>query len=83
MSFLTLSNAEISFLERKLTWNYYTAVKALLTTKWVELIIKKKFVKTVLNEKSKTFVVYILALQVPQMKIHLLQTAYIIAGNLV
>ena len=33
--------------------------KVLSTTKWVGLINKKEFVKLVLNENSKTFVVYV------------------------
>ena len=45
MPFWTFSNADVSFSERELTRNLYTAAKALPTTKRVELIDKKKFVK--------------------------------------
>ena len=38
MSFLSLSNADIQFAKKELTWRSYTAVKALPTTKRVEII---------------------------------------------
>ena len=41
MSFLTLSNADVQFLKKELTWRSYTTAKALPTTKRVELINKK------------------------------------------
>ena len=63
MSFLTFSNADIQFAKKKLTWRLYTAVEALLTTKWVELIEKKEFAKAALDEESKTFVVYVAAMK--------------------
>ena len=63
MPFLTFSNADIQFAEKKLTWRSYIAAEALLTTKWVELIDKKKFPKRVLDEESETFVVYVAALE--------------------
>ena len=43
LPFLTLSNADVQFLEKKLTWRSYTTAKALPTTKQVELIDKKEF----------------------------------------
>ena len=60
--FLTLSNANVQFIEKELTWRSYTIAEALSTIKWVELINKKKFAKTVLDKKSKTFVVHIASL---------------------
>lgn len=65
MLFLTLSNANIQFTEKELTWRYYIAAKALPTTKWVELIDKKKFAKTVLDKESETFVMHVTALETP------------------
>ena len=62
MPFLIFSNADIQFIEKELTWRFYTTTKALLTTKWVELINKKEFAKAALDEKSKTFVVYVASL---------------------
>ena len=62
MLFLTLSNADVQFVEKELTWRTYTTAKSLPTTKRVELINKKEFVKAVLDENSKTFVVYVTSL---------------------
>lgn len=44
----------------------------------MELIDKKEFAKTVLDESSKTFVVYVVALEA-ETSIHLLRAAYIAA----
>ena len=62
MPFLTLSDADIDFLGRKLWWKIYTNKEALLTTKYVELVGKKKFVVAALDLESETFVVYIVSL---------------------
>ena len=62
MLFLTLSNADIQFVEKKLTWRSYITAKALPTTKRVKLINKKEFAKAVLDEKSETFVVHVASL---------------------
>lgn len=45
MFFLILSNANIQFPEKKLTWRFYTTAKALLTTKQLGVIIKKKLLE--------------------------------------
>ena len=63
MLFLTLSNADIQFVEKELTWRFYTTAEVLPTTKRVELINKKKFAKVVLDEKSETFVVHVSSLK--------------------
>ena len=58
MLFLTLSNADIQFAKKELTWRSYTAAEALQTTiKRVELIDKKEFAKAALNENVEAFVV--------------------------
>ena len=62
MPFLTLSNADVQFVEEELTWRSYTTAEALSTTKRVELINKKEFVKARLDEKSKTFVAHVASL---------------------
>ena len=62
MPFLTLSNANVQFVEKELTWRSYTTAEALPTTKRVELINKKEFAKAALDEKSKTFIVYMASL---------------------
>ena len=65
MPFLTLSNADIQFVGKELTWRSYTIVEALPTTKQVELIDKKEFSKAALDEESETFVVHVAALEAP------------------
>ena len=47
MLFLTLSGADIYFLGQKFRWRTYTIKKALLTTRRIELVGKKKFAATV------------------------------------
>ncbi len=64
MPFLSLSNADIEFAKLgKLTWRTYTAVEALPTTSWVELINKREFARAALDENSETFVIYVSALE--------------------
>lgn len=65
MLFLLFSNVNVEFMEKlgKLTWWFYTAIKALPTTSWVELIHKREFAKAATNENLKTFVVYVVVLQ--------------------
>ena len=62
MPFLTLSNADVQFVKKELTWRSYTTAKALPTTKRVELINKKEFAKAALDENSETFVVHVASL---------------------
>ena len=69
MPFLTLSNADVQFVEKELTWRSYTTAEALPTTKRVELINKKEFAKAALDEKSETFVVHVVSLNLTP-KIH-------------
>ena len=59
MYFLTLSNADIQFSEKELTWRSYIAKKALPTTQRVELINKKEFAKVALNENIEAFMVHV------------------------
>ena len=49
-------------MEEELTWRTYTPAKALSTTKQVELIEKKEFAKAAWDEKSETFVVHVVSL---------------------
>ena len=62
MPFLTLSNADVQFVEKELTWRSYTTAEALLTTKRVELIDKKEFAKAALDKNSETFVIHVASL---------------------
>ena len=59
MPFLKISNADIAFNERTLTWNFYTTNKILPTTEQVQLVDLKEFVIAALDTDSKTFVVHV------------------------
>ena len=58
MLFLTFSNANVQFAEKKLTWRTYTTKKALPNTCQVKIINRKKFAKAALEENVKAFVMY-------------------------
>ena len=62
--FLILSNTNIQFPEKKLIWKSYIAVKALSTTKQIKLMNKNEFAKTTFDVRSKTFVMYVTALEI-------------------
>ena len=73
MLFLTLSNADIKFAKKELTWRSYTTAEALPTIKRVELIDKKEFAKAALNENVEAFVVHVTSFSLylgPTMSIH-------------
>ena len=71
MPFLTLSNVDIQFAEKELTWRIYTTKDPLLTTRRVELIDKKVFAKAALDENIEAFVVYMNSLNLgSKMTIH-------------
>lgn len=57
--FLTFSIVGVLFIERELTWQLYTLSKALPATKWVQIIIAKKFATAALNQTKEDFIVYI------------------------
>ena len=59
MPFLKINNANVAFGERTLTWKSYTTNKVLLTIKQIHLVDSKKFVITVLDTDSKTFIIYV------------------------
>ena len=59
MSFLKISNADVAFGKKTLTWKSYTTNKALPTTKQVQLVDPKEFVIAALNADSKTFIIHI------------------------
>lgn len=85
--FLALSNVNMLFAKRKLTWKLYISAKALLTIKQVKIIDNNKFAKIMFDENSKTFVIYIVALEtfskLVEIMIHLLWAAQITNNNLV
>ena len=71
MPFLTLSNANIQFAEKELTWRTYTTEDALPTTQRVELIDKKEFAKAAFDENIEAFVVHVSSLSLgSKMTIH-------------
>ena len=59
MPFLTLSGADVDFLDRKLRWKTYTIEEALPTTRRVELVGKKEFAAVELDSKHETYVVHV------------------------
>ena len=74
MFFLTLSNADVQFAKKELILKTYTTNKALSTTRRVKLIDQKKFIKAMLDEKIKVFVMYISSLGL-RMTMHLAREA--------
>ena len=50
MPILILSNIDVQFAKKELTWRTYTTKKALPTTSWVKLINQKEFAKAALDE---------------------------------
>ena len=59
MPFLKLSNADISFGKRTLTWKSYITNETLLTTKRVQLVNPKKIFIAALDANSETFVMHV------------------------
>ena len=59
MPFLTLSNANIQFAEENLIWKNYSTNEVLPTTKWVQIINRKEFIKAALNPNKEVFVVHV------------------------
>ena len=70
MLFLKISNANIAFDERTLTWNFYTTNEALPTTKRVQLVDPKKFIIAALDVDSKTFVMHVAIREQEKMSVH-------------
>ena len=67
--FLTLSNANVQFAEKKLTWKTYITKEALPTTHQVEIIDRKKFAKVSLNANVEAFEVHVSSLRL-RMNMH-------------
>ena len=59
MSFLTLSGADVDFLDRELRWRTYTTQAALPTTRRIELVGKKEFAAAALDPKHETYAVHV------------------------
>lgn len=77
MLFLILSNVNINFLELKFFLKTYTFIKAILTTKEVEVVEKKEFVLAVLNSKKKTYVIHMASFASFNSQIYFFQKATI------
>ena len=69
ISFFILSNDNIQFAEKKLTWRIYTIEEAFPTTYQVEIIDRKEFAKAALDENVKASVVHVNSLA-SKMTIH-------------
>lgn len=66
MLFLSLSYANIEFVRSgTLPWRSYDTTEILSTISRVQLIDKHKFAKVALDKSSETFVVHIVALEIP------------------
>ena len=59
MPFLKISNVDVVFGKRTLTWKSYTTNKALPTTEQVQLVDPKEFIIAALDADSETFVVHV------------------------
>ena len=59
MSFFTLSNIEIEFVDCYIYWKLYTFAKVLLTIRRVKLVRKKEFIVAAYYPENEVFVVYI------------------------
>ena len=70
MPFLSLSNADVQFDTRNLTWRTYSTTEALPKTMRVELSNKHKFARVALDKNSETFVVFVAALEALELAIH-------------
>ena len=70
MPFLKISNANIAFDERILTWKSYTTKQALPTTEQVQLVDPKEFVIAALDADSETFVVHVAIREQEKMPVH-------------
>ena len=77
MSFLILSNANIKFAQKKLTWRFYTTAKALSTIKQVEIIDKKEFTKAALDKNDKAFVMHVTSFNLNSMLRYTIREAQI------
>ena len=71
MSFLKMSNVDVAFGERTLTWKSYITNKVLPTTKQVQLFNLQEFIIAALNADSKNFVVYIAIWEREEMPVYL------------
>ena len=62
MPFLTLSDADVDFSGQELWWRTYTTEEILATTRYVELVGKKKFAAAALDPEYETYIVLVASL---------------------
>ena len=77
MPFLKISNANVSFGEKTLTWKIYSTNKALPTTERVQIVDPKEFVIAALDIDSETFVVYVAIREREKMPVHFKKDAQV------
>lgn len=65
MFFLTLSGADVDFLDWELRWSTYTIEEVLPTIRRIELVGEEEFAAAALNLEYETFVVYVASLSFP------------------
>ena len=75
--FLKISNTDILFGKKILTWKIYTTNKALLITKEVQIINPKKFIIAAFDVYSKTFVVHVVIRKQEKMPVHFEKQAHV------
>ena len=59
ISFFTLSNVKIGFINGQLHWKTYTVTKAFPMMSQIKLIRKKEFANTTLDLEDEAFVVHV------------------------
>lgn len=64
MLFITLYNAEVNFINEKLGWRLYIAMKNFFTIRLIELVRKKKCAIVTLNLEDEIFVINIASLAI-------------------
>ena len=70
MPFLKISNTDVSFGEKTLTWRTYTTRKALSTTEQVPIVDPKEFVIAALDIDSKTFMMHVAIRKQEEILVH-------------
>ena len=78
MPLLTFLDADIWFAEKELSWRDYTIVKTLPSTRKVDLIDKKEFAATAIDEDFEAFVVHMASIM-ETMSLYLAKKAQIAA----
>ena len=77
MPFFTLSNVDVQFDGKELTWKTYTTKKALSTNRQVEIINQKEFAIATLDKNVEAFMMHVSSLGL-WMTIHLARKAQLV-----